>query len=107
MCLLSVLCLANSACSSMHMANDAWTGQDKAKHFAVSAALGAMASHAAAQQTHHSSKQAAIGIGLTLSIGAGKELHDGRRGGSGFSWRDMAYNTAGALVGYQLYRLSQ
>lgn len=36
------------ACNTWHTANDSWLGQDKAKHFAVSAGLSA----AAAQSLH-------------------------------------------------------
>lgn len=60
------------------MANDGWTGQDKAKHFPLSAALGVAATHAAAQQHGHHGKQAVMGVGVGIAIGAGKALYDDR-----------------------------
>ncbi|UOO89423.1 YfiM family lipoprotein [Vitreoscilla massiliensis] len=104
----TLLCLLLcNACTTFHYADDAWTGRDKAKHFAVSAALSAAATHAAANHSDRRGQQAAIGIGVSLALGTSKELRDARGGGSGFSWRDMAYNVAGALTGYGLYRATQ
>ena len=37
-----------------------------------------------------------------LVVGAGKEAYDQRVKGTGWSWRDMAWNLLGALVGSQL-----
>ena len=105
-CTLLCLLICNG-CASFHHADDAWTGQDKAKHFVLSAALSAAATHAAAEHSDRRGHQAAIGIGVSLTLGTGKELRDARGGGSGFSWRDIAYDVAGALTGYGLYRASQ
>lgn len=79
---------------------DHWLGPDKAKHFVVSAALASAAT--AASHSQSATTRAQFGIGLTLQIGLGKEAMDSRPGGSGWSWRDLAWDLAGALCGYSL-----
>ncbi len=68
-----------SGCS--HLANDHWSGQDKAQHFMASAMLSAAVSP---------DRSAAIGLMFSLSLGASKELWDSRPEGSGWAgkWRD-------------------
>ncbi|AUZ05167.1 MULTISPECIES: YfiM family protein [Vitreoscilla] len=101
-----IISLGLGACSTWHSANDAWVGPDKVKHFAVSAGLSA----AAAQSLHGNhmppSHRATAAIGFSVSMGLGKELYDARAQGSGFSWKDLAYDVGGAIAGYQLYRLA-
>lgn len=75
-------------------AQDSWTGPDKAKHAAVSAALGAGASLIVDND--------AQAVALALVPGLAKELHDARPGGTGFSVKDMAANAVGAYVGVKL-----
>lgn len=73
---------------------DSFSTPDKQKHFAVSAALGAGASAIT------DSDNAAVA--LALVPGLAKELYDSRSGGTGFSWRDMVANAAGAYLGVKL-----
>lgn len=75
-------------------AQDTWTGPDKIKHAAVSAALGAGASLIVESE--------AQAVGLALLPGLAKELHDARPGGTGFSAKDMAANAIGAYLGVKL-----
>ena len=83
--LLSVLFL--SGCS--HMANDSWSGQDKAQHFLASAMLSAAGNEYAQHQGYSRDRSAAIGLMFSVSLGASKELWDSRPG-SGWSWKDFA-----------------
>jgi uncharacterized protein YfiM (DUF2279 family) len=78
-----------SAGLSMCVKADTLTGQDKAAHFAVSAAVSSLTA-----KTHGGM----TGIGLALLPGLAKELSD--LSGSGTpSMHDMAANFAGVLVG--------
>ena len=60
------------------------------------------------QRQHHSDRQSqAIGILFSLPPGAGKEWYDSRPNGSGWSWKDFAWDAAGAASGIALWNLSQ
>nr|WP_220715759.1 YfiM family lipoprotein [Citrobacter freundii] len=87
--------LAISGCS--HMANDQWSGQDKAQHFIASAMLAAAGNEYAQHQGNSRDRSAAIGLMFSVSLGASKELWDSRPAGSGWSWKDFAWDVAGAL----------
>jgi len=93
-----------SGCS--HMANDAWSGQDKAQHFIASAMLAAAGNEYAQHQGINRDRSAAIGFMFSVSLGASKELWDSRPAGSGWSWKDFAWDVAGATTGYTLWQLA-
>ncbi len=86
--LLATLSSSAAACGPH---NDDWTGSDKAAHFGVSLALGVGASRLADDTW--------TAFGLALVPGVAKELYDGTRDCNRFSWKDMAWNAAGAYVG--------
>ncbi|WP_374488621.1 hypothetical protein [Zoogloea sp.] len=73
---------------------DEWGGNDKAKHFAVSAALGAGATRLDPDPW--------IAFGLALAPGVAKEVYDSTRDCNRFSWRDLAWDAVGAAVGVHL-----
>lgn len=83
------LLAGNAAACGTH--NDDWTGSDKAAHFGVSLALGVGASRL--------SDDTWTAFGLALVPGVAKELYDSTRDCNRFSWKDMAWNAAGAYVG--------
>lgn len=85
--LVTTLCL--TGCS--HMANDSWSGQDKAQHFLASAMLSAAGNEYAQHQGYSRDRSAAIGLMFSVSLGASKELWDSRPSGSGWSWKDFAW----------------
>lgn len=104
----SMLLLASmSLCGCSHMANDAWTGQDKAQHFIASAMLSAAGNAYAQDQGLSHDRSAAYGLLFSVSLGAGKELWDSRPSGSGWSWKDFAWDIAGATTGYALWQLAR
>ncbi len=70
--LFALLCL--TGCS--HMANDSWSGQDKAQHFIASAMLSAAGNEYAQHQGYSRDRSAAIGLMFSVSLGASKELWD-------------------------------
>ena len=100
--LLMTLCL--TGCS--HMANDSWSGQDKAQHFLASAMLSAAGNEYAQHQGYSRDRSAAIGLMFSVSLGASKELWDSRPSGSGWSWKDFAWDVAGATTVYAVWQMA-
>lgn len=104
-CCLLMSCLVLSGCS--HMAQDSWSGQDKAQHFLASAMLSAAGNEYAQRQGVSHDRSAAYGLMFSVSLGASKELWDSRPVGSGWSWKDFAWDIAGATAGYSLWQLAE
>ncbi len=97
--------LGCSACA--HVAQDNWTGRDKTAHFVTSAALAMAGSAVAEHQNASPARSRNIGFAFSISLGAAKEAFDSRAAGTGWSWKDFAWDVAGAATGYQLYYLSE
>ncbi|MDV5139307.1 hypothetical protein CYR40_14605 [Chimaeribacter arupi] len=93
--------LSCGGCS--HYAQDKWTGQDKVEHFIGSAALAAAGSAYAEHQHAGQTERRNVGLLFSLSLGVAKEGYDSRPAGSGWSWKDLGWDVAGALAGYTLY----
>ncbi len=47
-----------------------------------------------------------FGLMFSVSLGASKELWDSRPEGSGWSWKDLAWDVAGASTGYTVWQLT-
>lgn len=86
--LLLPLLLATSL--SAHSAEDKWSGSDKPVHFGVSFILG----FAAGNQFPDNKP---LAFGLAMLPGVAKEFSD--RSTTGFSYKDLTFNAAGALLG--------
>ncbi len=69
-----------SGCS--HMANDAWSGQDKAQHFLASAMLSAAGNEYAQHQGYSRDRSAAIGLMFSVSLGHQKSYGTAARQGA-------------------------
>jgi len=83
---------------------DPWISRDKALHFDVSAGIAAVGYGAGAGWLGDARwKALALGGGLALAAGAGKEIVDatGLFGG-GPSWKDLAWDVIGAVAGLAL-----
>ena len=105
--------LAASSCSTFtesEAATDDWFGADKAAHFLVSAggsfgiASIRLSSAAAPTRAREALGTVSEAVGLStagiFSLGIAKETSDAlRRGGSGWSWRDLVWDVAGCLTG--------
>lgn len=104
-CVVLVSSLLLAGCS--HMASDGWGGQDKAQHFIASAMLSAAGNEYAQHQGISRDRSAAYGVMFSISLGAGKELWDSRPAGTGWSWKDLTWDVAGAAAGYSLWQLAQ
>lgn len=94
-----------SGCS--HMAQDPWHGQDKAQHFMASAILAAAGNEYGQHQGWSNSRSINFGLLFSVSLGATKELWDSRAAGSGWSWKDFAWDLAGATTGYAIWQLAE
>lgn len=90
-----------------HMANDGWSGEDKAQHFIASAMIAAAGNEYTQHQGISRDRSAAYGLMFSVSLGAGKELWDSRPAGTGWSWKDFTWDITGAAAGYSLWQLAQ
>lgn len=88
------------------MANDSWSGQDKAQHFIASAMLSAAGNEYSQHQGMSRDRSAMFGLMFSVSLGASKELWDSRpegAAGAGRIWLDVA----GASTGYTVWQLTR
>ena len=99
------LCLAvNIIYAQTAVARDSWFGIDKIKHFFISAFIESV-SYSALQAARVNHRTALTGaIGVTASFGVARELHDKRKPGNRFSYRDLTWDTIGAGAGVVLLR---
>jgi len=84
-------------------AKNKWTGKDKVLHFTGSAFLTYWnygVSNDIMGNSHKNSKYYAVSI--SLALGATKEYSDKKLKTTGFSWYDLAYDTAGVIAGLVL-----
>ena len=89
--LLVAACLLLGGCS--HFAEDDWLGEDKALHFASSAALAAAGMQMAHDRGLRGARQARFGLSFSLAFG--------------WSWKDLAWDLAAAAAGYGLYQAAE
>ena len=76
---------------------DAWTGEDKVKHFVASAAVEAMG-YGGARIVLDRDASIGVAIGTAALAGLLREIHDGRDGR--FSYKDLAWDALGIAAGY-------
>jgi uncharacterized protein YfiM (DUF2279 family) len=90
------LCLAtNLVFAQTAVVRDSWFGVDKIKHFFISAFIESL-SYSAMQAAHVKRRPALAGaIGVTAGIGVARELHDRRKPGNRFSYRDLTWDALG------------
>lgn len=88
-----------SGCASFQRPGDSWWGPDKAKHFAVSAALAAGAAYAVARDEGSDADAVAAGFALAAGAGSAKEVYDARVKRTYFSGKDLVWDVLGGLAG--------
>ncbi len=84
-------------------AKSKWLGGDKVLHFTGSAFLTYWnygMNRDILKQTHD--KSVYFAVSFTLALGSVKEYSDKKLKDTGFSWHDLAYNTAGVIAGIVL-----
>ena len=103
--IIMITSLLLTGCS--HMANDAWSGQDKAQHFRPLATLSAAGNEYAQHQRYSRDRSAAIGLMFSVSLGASKEALGQPPGRERLGGRkDFAWDVAGATTGYAVWQLA-
>src|SRR5215210_3417964 len=94
LCLATNLVLAQAA-----VVRDSWFGIDKIKHFFISAFVESI-SYSALQAAHVKRRPALVAaIGLTAGIGVARELHDRKKPGNRFSYKDLTWDALGITAG--------
>lgn len=96
-------CLANSQDSVHTVAQrkiDPWFSPDKGQHLLGSMILTVGTGRACQRFAHTNGSQArVIGVTFTMSLGAGKEIWDYFHPGHDASWKDLAADAVGAVLG--------
>ena len=77
---------------------DEWTGTDKTIHFGVSAAFSATGYAVSAPLFDNRWAPLLIGTGVSIGLGATKELYD-LSGRGDPSWKDFTWDVLGAVTG--------
>lgn len=75
--------------------NDSWIGQDKLKHFTVSAWIGMMSSLELQQQNVSKEESLKYAAGFTLAVGIAKEIYDNTKDNNIFSYKDLIWDCLG------------
>jgi uncharacterized protein YfiM (DUF2279 family) len=94
------LCLAvNVIYAQAAVARDSWFGIDKIKHFFISAFIESVTYSAV--QAAHVKRRPALGaaIGVTAAFGVAREIHDKRKPGNRFSYKDLTWDAVGISAG--------
>lgn len=101
-CLLLLLIALNvlTGCATASPQNDSWFGRDKAKHFLAAGIISGAAAAMADKRGIDNDGSFYLAFGLTLSLSLGKEAYDIKIRKTGWSWKDLAWDTLGALAGY-------
>lgn len=92
--LISSSLFSQTKSDSTHHEDD-WFGQDKIKHFTVSAWIGTAS--ALQLQNQKIPKQNAVysGMAISLATGIGKEIYDSTKKDNIFSYRDLVWDMLG------------
>ncbi|MBT4575205.1 MAG: hypothetical protein HOB92_01935 [Candidatus Cloacimonetes bacterium] len=84
-------------------ARNKWLGKDKVLHFTGSAFLTYWNYGLSEDILGQSSKKSTyFAASFTLALGTAKEYSDKKLKSTGFSWHDLAYDTAGIVAGLVL-----
>jgi uncharacterized protein YfiM (DUF2279 family) len=94
------ICLAvNIVYAQTAVTRDSWFGIDKIKHFFISAFIESV-TYSALQAAKVKRSPALSGaIGVTAAVGVAREIHDKRRPGNRFSYRDLTWDALGIAAG--------
>lgn len=87
--------------------HDKWFGEDKAHHFMASAFLTGFSYYVSKQEvgmTQHKANVAAVGV--SFSVGLGKEVYDGVSGKGHVSLQDVVADVAGIVFGVLILNVS-
>ena len=99
--------LALAGCATAPAARDPWFGQDKFKHFGISAGIAGAAAAIGANNGLEDGEAFVPALGLTLALGAGKEAYDAGVKKTFWSWRDLTWGLLGGLAGCGLAQAAE
>ncbi len=88
------------------MANDNWSGQDKAQHFIASAMLSAAGNEYSQHQGMSRDRSAMFGLMFSVSLGASKSFGIAALRGAAGAGR-ILHDIAGASTGYTVWQLTR
>ncbi len=92
--------LIKSSISEKQKKRDAWFARDKFQHLMASALVVGLVTDVLRVEGGQAQKRALwLGVGVSFSLGAGKELYDRSHPGHVASWRDLAADLAGIALG--------
>ncbi|MGH7457873.1 MAG: DUF2279 domain-containing protein [Longimicrobiaceae bacterium] len=94
------LCLALPVGAPDRPPDDAWFGEDKFRHFAVSFALTNLLGGGARLAGMEPRQSALAGASAAALAGVAKEVYDQRQAGNRFSIPDLVWDLFGAAAGY-------
>lgn len=89
----------SAGCATFGRADDPWFGPDKAKHFVAGALMGAGGTAVALHNDADDPEAVLVGVGFAITVGAGKEWVDRNVRKTFWSWKDLAWDLAGAAAG--------
>jgi uncharacterized protein YfiM (DUF2279 family) len=94
------LCLAtNLVFAQTGVVRDSWFGVDKIKHFFISAFVESI-TYSALRAANVKRRPALAGaVGVTAVVGVARELHDRKKPGNRFSYRDLTWDALGIGAG--------
>lgn len=94
-------------CSAVQPAADRWLAKDKADHLIVSAFLAGAGYYLAREEMGQSRDSAAnLAVAFSLTAGLGKEIRDELRRSGGASFKDLAADAAGVILGVLMLKAS-
>jgi putative lipoprotein len=94
----ALLALPGTARAQQATDPDPWLSRDKALHFTVSTVMSGSAYAISVPFTDRLAERVALGAGLSLAVGASKELFD-LAGFGDPSWKDITWDVVGTAVG--------
>ncbi len=96
----SGLSISDSSQTELTNFRDSWFGTDKAVHL-VGSMIVTVGSGVIMRKTKQFSENRAayMGLGFSFSLGVGKELVDSRQPHNHFSYKDLAADIFGAIIG--------
>lgn len=97
---LLVVTVLVTGCATASPQNDSWFGRDKAKHFLTAGLISGASAVIADKRGKDNDESFYFAFGTTISLGAAKEVYDLKIRKTGWSWKDLAWDTLGALAGY-------
>lgn len=96
---LPILAVFLFGCATANHPDDSWFARDKAYHFGISAGVSAGIATVALNNGQSDAEAMVYAVAFTMPLGVGKEVYDREIKKTYWSWKDLAWDFAGALAG--------